>query len=85
MKSRPTRPLTGSTGDISAPAPMISDRWIWMMAAHYIERHDAMAAIEAAKIADEHLANGDLGSQRLWRNIASAIAQLTDPSSGRPN
>lgn len=85
MKSKPTWPKTRIMGTANMAIPIISDRRIWIMAAHYIERHDTMAAIEAAKVADDHLAKGDLENQKIWRNIVSAIAQLTDPACERPN
>ena len=55
---------------------MVSDLDIYRAANLVIARHGANALIEAARMIDRMLANGDEEGRSVWRRIQAAIAEL---------
>jgi hypothetical protein len=55
---------------------MIPDIDIWRCAQLMINNHGEEAAMEAATMADEWLAKGNIEAQRVWMRIAGAIDEL---------
>ena len=55
---------------------MIPDIDIWRCAQLMINNHGDEAAMEAATMADEWLAKGNIEAQRVWMRIAKAIDEL---------
>ncbi len=55
---------------------MIPDIDIWRCAQLMVNNHGDEAAIEAAMMADEWLAKGNIEAQRVWLRIAKAIDEL---------
>ncbi len=61
---------------------MISDREIWQAAGAMIKRYGEDAATEAAKRADEMLAEGDTDGCAIWRRIMQAVEGLSEMEPG---
>ena len=55
---------------------VIPDIDIWRSALILVKRYGEDAPIEAAKRADELLAEGDMEGAAVWRRILSAVEQL---------
>jgi hypothetical protein len=55
---------------------MIADIDIWRCAHLMINNHGEEAAMEAATMADDFLAKGNIEAQRVWMRIAKAIDEL---------
>jgi len=64
----------------------ISERDIWLTAGELIHRVGDVAAIEASKIAEECMTEGDLAGQAIWLRVVRSITALTDPmTASTPN
>ena len=64
----------------------MTERDIWLTANLMLKRFGADAALEANIRADEFLAEGDFGGQRIWMRILAAIRALSKLApDGRPN
>jgi hypothetical protein len=61
---------------------VIPDIDIWRAAALMIKHYGDTADIEAASRADEYQAKGELGGQRVWMRIATAIDELRTVQAG---
>jgi hypothetical protein len=61
---------------------MIPDIDIWRCAQLMINNHGDEAALEAAAMADEWLAKGNIKAQRVWMRIATAIDDLSKVAAG---
>ena len=55
---------------------MIPDIDIWRCAQLMVNNHGDEAALEAAIMADDWLAKGNIEAQRVWLRIAKAIDEL---------
>jgi hypothetical protein len=55
---------------------MLPEIDIWRSASAMIQRYGDAAGIEAARRADEFLAQGDVGGTATWRSILAAIEKL---------
>lgn len=55
---------------------MISDLDIWRTAWAMMKRYGDSAELEAARRADELLAQGDLAGQAVWLRVCRAVAGL---------
>ncbi len=56
---------------------MITDREIWRAAGSMVKRFCENAATEAAKRADDLLAEGDAEGYAIWRRIMQAVEGLS--------
>lgn len=72
-------PSGNSPAAVTLGSATFTDRDIWMAAIGMIEDHGDLAAIEASKIADTFLTDGDLAGQRIWIRVVRAITEMTDP------
>jgi hypothetical protein len=70
-----------SSGQRGSSPAVISDLDIWRAAALMVKRHGNAAGLEAARRADELLAQGDTEGQAVWLRIVRAIQELqrTEP------
>lgn len=57
---------------------------IWRSAKLLVGRHGNDAPVHAAMRADKMLAKGDLGGQRIWMRILSAVEELLRGRGGAP-
>jgi hypothetical protein len=66
---------------------MIPDKEIWQAALLLMKRYGADAATQAARRADELLAEGDADGAASWKRIVKAIEELqtVKPVGGRVN
>jgi hypothetical protein len=63
----------------------VSDVDIWRCAALMINNHGDEASLEAATMADDFLAKGNIEAQRVWMRIAKAIDELRTMPAGKSN
>lgn len=61
---------------------MIPDIDIWRCAQLMVNNHGDEAALEAAAMADDFLAKGNIEAQRVWLRIVKAIDELKTVSDG---